>query len=190
MKAQTIYKYFQSKLKFVNSDKFIIPSLFAVTLLRFRNLGHKPIKYWDELFHAIVARNLTKHFFMPTLYEKHYLPYDYMNWTNNHIWLHKPIIPLWQIAISYYILGINAFALRLPSAILSILSVFLTYMIGRELYDKKIGAVAAFLQAVNPLMMGLVHGYIFTDHINIAVIFWVEVSCYLMIKALNTLQLS
>ena len=176
----------QNKLKFINRDRFIIPALFVVTLLRFRNLGHRLITYWDELFHAIVARNLTKHFLMPTLYENPYLPYDYKGWTVNHIWLHKPPIPLWQIAISYHILGVNAFALRLPSAILSILSVFITYLIGSELYDRKVGAVAAFLQAINPLMMGLVHGYIFTDHINIAVVFWVEVSCYLLLKALKT----
>lgn len=182
MQIQTL----KNKLRLVNSDKFIIPSLFVVTLLRFRNLGHRLITYWDELFHAIVARNLTKHLLMPTLYEKPYLPYDYTGWTGNHIWLHKPPIPLWQIAISYHVFGVNAFALRFPSAVLSILSVFITYLIGSELYDRKVGAVAAFLQAINPLMMGLVHGYIFTDHINIAVVFWVEVSCYLLLKALKT----
>jgi len=50
----------QNKLRSINRDRFIIPSLFVVTLLRFRNLGHRLITYWDELFHAIAARNLTK----------------------------------------------------------------------------------------------------------------------------------
>jgi len=59
-------------------------------------------------------------------------------------------------------------------------------MIGTELYDNKVGFVAAFLQAMNPLMMGLVHGYIFSDHIDIAIIFWVEISCYLLIKGIKT----
>ena len=186
MKTQGMIEYLRSKLGFVNRDSFIVPVLFITTLLRFRNLGHKSIKYWDELFHAIVARNLTKHVLMPTLYDQTYLPYDYMNWTQNHIWLHKPPIVLWQIAISYYVLGVNTFALRLPSAITSILTVFITYLIGCELYDKKLGFVAAFLQAVNPLMMGLVHGYIFSDHINIAVVFWVELSCYLLIRGMKT----
>lgn len=185
-KIQETIRYLQHKLRFVTSNAFVIPSLFLVTLLRFRNLGHKPIKYWDELFHAIVARNTTKHFLMPTFYDQPYLPYDYKNWTQNHIWLHKPPIALWQIAISYYILGVNTLALRLPSAIFSILAVFITYMLGCELYNRKVGIVAAFLHAANPLMMNLVHGYVFSDHINIAVVFWVELSCYLLLKGLKT----
>ena len=82
--------------------------------------------------------------------------------------------------------GVNTFALRLPSAIMSSASVFLTYMIGSELYNRKVGFVAAFLQALNPLIMNLVHGYMFSDHINIALIFWVELSCYLLIKGLKS----
>jgi len=176
----------RNKLASINGNWFAIPILFLVSLLRFRNLGHKTIKYWDELFHAIVARNMTKHPLMPTLYEQPYLPYDYTNWTANHIWLHKPPIPLWQIAMSYYMFGVNSFALRLPSALFSGLSVFITFATGSELYDKKVGFVAAFLFAINPLIMGLVHGYIFSDHINIAIVFWVQLSCYLLIKGIKT----
>lgn len=183
---QDMTQYFRKKLKFVTYNRVFIFSLFIANLLKFRNLGHKTIKYWDELFHAIVARNLMKHFFKPTLFDQPYLPYDYKGWTQNHIWLHKPPIPLWQIAISYHIFGVNGFALRLPSAIVSGLTVFTTYMIGSELYDRKVGFVAAFLQAVNPLMMNLVYGYTFSDHINVAVVLWVELSCYLLIKAVKT----
>ncbi len=179
-------QYLRKKLEFITYDRVFIFSLFIANLLKFRNLGHKTIKYWDELFHAIVARNLMKHFLKPTLFDQPYLPYDYTNWMQSHIWLHKPPIPLWQIAISFHIFGVNTFALRLPSAIISGFTVFITYMIGSELYDKKVGFVAAFLQAINPLMMNLVQGYTFSDHINVALIFWVELSCYLLIKAVKT----
>ena len=47
MKTQAISQYFQNKLKFVTWNRFVIPSLFAVTLLRFRNLGHRTIRHWD-----------------------------------------------------------------------------------------------------------------------------------------------
>ena len=124
---QNIIQYLRHKLRFLNSNIFIMLFLFAITMLRFRNLGHQTIKYWDELFHAIVSRNLMKHFLMPTLYDQPFLSYDYTNWTHNYIWLHKPPIPLWQIAISYHLFGVNTFALRLPSAILSILAVFITW---------------------------------------------------------------
>jgi len=100
-----------------------------------------------------------KHPFKPTLFDQPYLPYDYRSWggdhvwshtfwQGNHIWLHKPPYALWQIAASYHLFGVNTFALRLPSVIMSGLAVFITYMIGSELYDKKVGFVAAFLQAV------------------------------------------
>jgi len=185
-RIQIAIQYLRHKLRFITCNRLIILSLFIAALLKFRNLGHKTIKYWDELFHAIAARNLTKHFFMPTLYDQPYLPYDYKNWTHNHIWLHKPPYPLWQIAISYRLFGVNSFALRLPSVIMAGLAVFITYLIGSELYNKKVGFVAAFLQAVNPLMMNLVHGYMFSDHIDIALVFWVELSCYLLIKGVKT----
>ena len=90
------YQYFRKKLKFITYNRVFIFSLFIANLLKFRNLGHKTIKYWDELFHAIVARNLMKHFFKPTLLDQPYLPYDYTSWMQSHVWLHKPPIPLWQ----------------------------------------------------------------------------------------------
>ena len=149
------------------------------------------------MFHAIVARNMMKHLLKPTLFEQPYLPYDYRSWggdhvwshtfwQGNHVWLHKPPYALWQIAISYHLFGVNTFALRLPSLILSGLAVLITYLIASELYDKKVGLVAASLQAVSPLLLNLLHGYAFSDHIDTALIFWVELSCYLLIRGIKT----
>lgn len=155
--------------------------------LKLYNLGHEDILFWDELLHAIVARNLAKHPLQPTLYDPHYLPYDYRNWwIGNHVWLHKPPLALWQIAFSYTILGVNAFALRLPSLILSTLTLIFTYLIGVELYNRKVGYAAAFLQAISPFLLMMVQGYVFSDHIDTALIFWVEVSCYFLIKGLKS----
>lgn len=186
MKAQDTIQYLRRKLRFVTCDRLVILTLFATTLLKLRNLGHKSIWPWDEIKHAIVARNLMKHPLKPTLFDQPYLLYDYRFWGENHVWLHKPPYAMWQIALSYYIFGVNTFALRLPSVIMSGLAVLVTYLIGSELYDKRVGLAAAFLQAVNPLMMNLVHGYVFSDHINTALIFWVELSCYLLIRGIKT----
>lgn len=187
MKIRDITQYLQCRLKFITCNRLFGASLLVTTLLKLRNLVHKSITLWDELYHAIVARNLMKHFLKPTFFDRPYLPYDYRGWwQGNHIWLHKSPYAMWQIAISYHIFGVNTFALRFPSLIMSGLAVFITYLIGSELYDKKVGLVAAFLQAVNPLMMDLVHGYMFSDHIDVALIFWVELSCYLLIKGIKT----
>jgi 4-amino-4-deoxy-L-arabinose transferase-like glycosyltransferase len=161
-------------------------ALLASLALKLINLGHAPLRGLDESFHAVVAANLLKHPFTPTLIDRPYLPDDHSAWPNEpawlhaHVWLHKPILPLWQIAISLALLGVNAFALRLPSALLSTAAVWLTYAIGRELLDRRAGLVAAALQAFNPAILMLVHGYAFSDHVDVALLFWTEVSIWLL----------
>ena len=160
--------------------------LITAGVLVFRNLGHSKIHYWDEGFHAIVARNLTKHPLKFTLYDQPWLQYNYKNWGGNHIWLHKPPVAMWKICISHFIFGINAFALRLPSAISLVLSAWLTFRIASDLFDKRTGLIAAFLQAFNPFLFESVHGYRFSDHIDIALLLWVQASCWFLLRALRT----
>ena len=160
--------------------------LITAGILVFRNLGHSKIHFWDEGFHAVVARNLTKHPLKFTLYDQPWLQYDYKNWGGNHIWLHKPPVAMWKICISHFIFGINAFALRLPSALSLVLSVWLTYRIASDLFDKRAGLIAAFLQAFNPFLFESVHGYRFSDHIDIALLLWVQVSCWFLLRAIRT----
>lgn len=176
-----------SKNSYLNGHRIILFCILIVSFsLVLRNLGHSKITYWDEGFHAIVARNLTKHPLKFTLYDQPWLDYDYKNWGGNHIWLHKPPVAMWQICISHFILGINAFALRLPSAISLVLSAWLTFRIASDLYDKRAGLIAAFLQAFNPFLFASVHGYRYSDHIDIALLLWVQVSCWFLLRAIRT----
>jgi 4-amino-4-deoxy-L-arabinose transferase len=154
--------------------------------LKLRNLDHTALTRWDEVFHAVVAQNVLKHPFKPTLVDVPYLPYDYKKWGENHVWLHKPILPFWQIAMSFAVLGIDTFALRFPSAVLSTAACWLTYLIGKELLDRRAGLIAAMLQAVNPFVLQLVHGYQFADAIDVALLFWVEVGVYFLVRSLRT----
>jgi len=157
--------------------------LLASFLLRLHNLGHTGLSYCDESFHAIVARNLLKHPLEPTLIDDPKIPYHVANWWENHVWLHKPILPLWQIAVSYALLGVNTFALRLPSLLLSTASVSLTYLIGQTLFDRRTALFAAALQAVNPAITLLVQGYLFSDHVDVSLLFWVEMGVYFLVRA-------
>jgi 4-amino-4-deoxy-L-arabinose transferase-like glycosyltransferase len=157
-------------------------------LLKLHHLDHAAVKPLDEVFHAIVARNFLKHPLTPTLVDQPFLAYDRDDWLANHIWLHKPPLAMWQIALSFAILGVNTLALRLPSAILSTLAAGLTYLIGSRLLDRTSGLVAAALQAFNPVMLMLVHGYVFSDHVDISLLFWTELSIYFLIVALPPLS--
>ena len=161
----------------------IASASFAVKL---RNLGHAAVTYWDESFHALVAKNLLKHPLKPTLIDIPYLPYDFKSWGANHVWLHKPILPMWTIALSYAAFGTTALALRLPSALLSVGAVVLTYLIGAELLDKRAGLIAAALQGFAPIFTELTHGYLYSDHIDIALLFWTELGVYFVARTVRT----
>lgn len=63
----------------------------------------------------------------------------------------------WKSAVYIYllvpiinVLGLNAWAIRLPSAIFGVISVYLLYLIGHKLYNRSVGLWASFLMAVAP----------------------------------------
>lgn len=51
----------------------------------------------------------------------------------------------WLGAISAKIFGLNEFAIRLPSVLFGVLSVLAIYLVGKEIFNKKVGLIAAFL---------------------------------------------
>ncbi len=82
---------------------------------------------WDERYHALVAKSLAADLRRPLLYTEALLPYSISDWTANHVWLHKPPLFLWQIAASLKIFGAEPWAVRLPSALLTVVTAGLTY---------------------------------------------------------------
>src|SRR5256885_12416499 len=81
------------------------------------------------IYHAVVAQNVLKHPFKPTLVDIPYLPYDHWKWGENHVWLHKPILPFWQVALSLALLGVNAFALDRKSTRLNSSHLVISYAV-------------------------------------------------------------
>ena len=182
----------KSNLSILKTFKQSLPaiSLVIVLLLSFglklNNLGHRSFGSVDECCHALVAKNLLKHPFKPTLIDLPYLPYSAATWSENHIWLHKPILPLWQICVSYWILGVSTLALRLPSAILSTFAAGLTYLIGTQFLTRRAAVIAAAIQAFSGFIMQLTHGYQFSDAIDISLLFYCELGIYGLIRAVKT----
>lgn len=165
---------------------FVALILLSDFALRLIHLGHESIKPLDEVFHAIVARSLLSHPLQPTLNQTDFLQTLSTNWQNAHIWLHKPPLALWQIALSYSVLGTNNFALRFPSALQATLAALLTFLIGRRLFDSTTAVIAMSLQAFNPVLEMLVHGYVFSDHVDTALLFWSELSVLLLLQLKQT----
>ncbi len=154
--------------------------------LRWRAANHRYISQWDEAYHALVAKNLTKHPLEPTLYEEKVLPSDDRVWTQAHIWLHKPPLPLWLMAASIKVFGENELSLRLPSVVLDTLTILLIFFLAAELFgaaNSSAGILAAASYALNPLMIRLVSGRIPDDTPHVVNVFFIALTVYLFAVA-------
>lgn len=137
---------------------------------------------WDEQYHALVAKNMIENPFKPMLYKNPVLPYSYQNWINNHIWLHKQPLFLWQMALSMKILGVNVFAVRLPSIILSTLIVLLIFRIGTLSINDRVGYYSALLFALSYFVLEITAGFISTDHNDVSFLFYITASIWAFLE--------
>ncbi len=127
--------------KFLQNHLLIV--LLVAALLRFMFLDKVPASLnWDEVSMGYTAYSVAQ--------------------TGRDEWGEQ--LPLffrsygeWKSAVYIYVLvpfvslfGLNAWAVRLPSAIAGVIAVYLTFLIGRKLYSQKVGLYAALLLAVSP----------------------------------------
>jgi 4-amino-4-deoxy-L-arabinose transferase-like glycosyltransferase len=151
-------------------------------LLRIYTASDFHLHPWDERYHALVAKNMMDSPLRPMLYENPLMHYDFRNWATNQIWVHKQPLPLWSMALSMSIFGVNEIALRLPSIILSTLGIGITFYIARFLFNNRVGIITAFLFSIHGLIIELTAGRVATDHIDIFFLFFIELSVLLAIK--------
>ncbi|MEO8759821.1 MAG: glycosyltransferase family 39 protein [Bacteroidia bacterium] len=136
---------------------------------------------WDERYHALVAKNLMQHPLLPTLYNNPILPNNYKDWTASYVWLHKQPLPLWTIATSMYLFGVNEIALRIPSIIFTTLGIWITFYIGRYFFNKKVGYLTAFFYSINGLIIEITAGRVATDHTDVFFLFFIELAVFFSI---------
>jgi 4-amino-4-deoxy-L-arabinose transferase-like glycosyltransferase len=137
---------------------------------------------WDEQFHALVAKNLISHPLIPTLYDHPIIPYDYIQWNGNYIWLHKQPLFLWQIALSLRIFGLNEFAVRIPSVIMMSVAPLFIYRIGKISLNERIGFYGALLFASSYFVHELCTGFPPSDHNDIAFLFYITASIWAWVE--------
>ena len=154
----------------------------AAFLFRLDAAWQQSLHIWDESVHAVVAKHLASHPLTPTLYEHPVLPMA-GTWTEAEIWLHKPPLALWLMAASVGAFGLHALALRLPSLLLSTSVVLLTFLIGRRVFNERVGLLAAGFQAVNGLLVSLSSGRRVADHVDTALLACVELGVWLLLAA-------
>ncbi|WP_237227446.1 ArnT family glycosyltransferase [Rubinisphaera sp. JC750] len=59
----------------------------------------------------------------------------------------KPIMLYWLMLSSFHAFGVSEFAARMPSACMATVTVFCVYLLGRRLFDKRVGFWAAIMLA-------------------------------------------
>lgn len=122
---------------------------------------------------------MLNHPLVPTLFETPFLDYDYKMWTYNHIWVHKQPLPLWGIMSSLAIFGVNTFAVRIPSILLTSLGAVVSYQFGKKLFSRRVGFFASIFYATSGLILEISSGRVATDHIDIFFLFFVQLAVYL-----------
>lgn len=137
---------------------------------------------WDEQYHALVAKNLSENPSIPVLMENGTSQLEYRNWTNNHVWLHKQPLFLYQIALSIKLFGANIFAVRLPSIILHALTTLLCFSIAKRYLKYNFALLATILFGVSDYYNDYVSGAIGMDHNDVSFMFYVVASFWAWLK--------
>lgn len=155
-----------------------IPPLVVILTLSyfiiFQNLGKFQIRMWDEATYAnnsldmlLSSKNifLVEHLGKPDLYNT------------------KPPLVIWLQALSMKALGINEFAIRLPSALAGLLTVLLVYFFCiRVLKSKTIGFIAASILLT---VKGFISNHMVrTGDLDAVLLFWLTLGLFAFIDML------
>jgi len=169
----------------INTAVFLL-FLAALSFFIFASLLDPFLNLWDERFHALVAKNLMNHPLRPTLYDDPVIGMGYDRWDRSLIWLHKQPLFLWQIAVSYKIFGVNEFAVRFPSALLSALMIPVSYRTGSILVNRNTGYLTAFIVTVSYYLFELVSGKKMVDHNDVVFFFYVSASIWAWVEYIRS----
>lgn len=136
--------------------KFILIIIISLaTFLRFYDLGNNPPSlYWDEASIGYNAYSILK-----TGADEYgnFMPLSFRSFDD-----YKPPLYVYLTVPSIALFGLNEFAIRFPSALFGVLTVFITYFLVREFFQNKninlkyrkviidVPLLSAFLLAISP----------------------------------------
>ncbi len=133
-------------------------------------LGRYPFFTPDEGRYAEIAREMvaTKNYITPRV--------------NGIAFLDKPIFYYWLQALAIHLFGVKEWALRLFPALSGVLGCLVTYICGRQLFDRCTGFLAAMLLGTTPLYFACAH---YAD-LNLEVAVFISCSLLFFITAVQT----
>jgi len=150
----------------------VILTLLFVGLVRFVNLGVGEIQEWDESLYAVRAKSIV------------YFG-DWLDQTEHaagglYSAAHPPLY-IWLTAIGYKLFGITNFTTRLWSAVFACGLVLVVFALGKRLFDRETGFIAAILLGTAPLFTN----YSRLGQLDIAYLFFLAASVFFFITFLE-----
>lgn len=119
----------------LNQRRLILFSILGFALVtRIFGLGSPKEEYFDEVYHAFTAKVIVDN--DPKAWEWWNTPPEGFAYE----WTHPPLAKIGMFA-SMKLFGVNAFAYRLPQAILGLGCVYLVYLLARELFKDEATAL-------------------------------------------------
>ncbi len=137
---------------------------------------------WDERYHGLVSKHLLVHPFKTTIYDDPVLPYNNDAWPQAHVWMYKPPMSLWSIALSLKCFGLKAWAVRVPSVLLSSAGVLLLYSLTLLIATRRTAFWAAFLFAIQGHLIDLASGRTSNDHPDTFLMVFVLAAIYAAVR--------
>jgi len=126
-----VSSFLSAKEGSLKNDISLLTLFFGIAFFQF--LGRIPLYEPDEGRYAEIPREMLERgdFITPFL---NYVKY-----------FEKPPLHYWLNALSFTIFGQNEFAARFPGALMGLLTVLLTYFVGRKLFSRPAGILAALI---------------------------------------------
>jgi len=118
-----------------HAEAFCILAILIFSIIFFINLGSGVLWAADEQTYSQWAFHMVK-------------SGDYLTpWGNGGLllWIGKPPLNMWLMALSYQFLGVNNFTSRVSSAVFGSLTLILVFYFGKKLYNSYVGFLSALI---------------------------------------------
>jgi outer membrane protein assembly factor BamB len=155
-----------------NADALCILAILTFSTIFFINLGSGPLWAADEQTYSQWAFHMIR--------SGDYLtPWAYGELT---FWIAKPPLIMWLMSLAYQVFGVSNFATRLCSPIFGALSLVIVFYLGKKLYNRQVGFLAALVLGTFTTF------YVFARHAmtDVPFVFFILASIYFLILSEKT----
>lgn len=163
---------------FLKSNFLLVLVILVAALLRFYKLSTIPVGFNDdEAAFGYNAYSILKYGFDEW---GRYFPFptfeSFGDW--------KLVFYLYLTVVSQFIFGLSEFATRFPSALFGVFTTVATYFLAKELFDKRVGIVAALFVTISPWQIVASRNAFESDLLS----FFITLGAYFFVKATKDIK--